>query len=180
VTSWLYQNERAQFGFLAGYKESRFSWTAHGGYFQNFDDPTQNQNLNGKVVGYKQTYKTPYIGAVANFHLNDFSFKTEFKYSNWVKAQDYDNHYLRPGDTSTNKTNSSAMYTVSQEVAYDISPLFQVVGVAAWNKYENHRADTSGTTEYDESGNQQSYYEKGAGGLSSYDYTLSAGIRYMF
>ncbi|CAI1110407.1 omptin family outer membrane protease [Serratia quinivorans] len=180
LTSWLYQNEWAKLGFLAGYKESRFSWTASGGYFQDFDEPTQNQQLNGSIVGYKQTYKTPYIGAVAHFELSAFSFKTEFKYSHWVKAEDYDNHYLRKGFTSTSKTNSSEMYTVSQEVAYNVSPSFQVVAEAAWNKYKNHTANLSGTTEYDSNGKQESFYIPGAGGLSSYDYTLSAGIRYRF
>ncbi|MGU3416748.1 omptin family outer membrane protease [Enterobacter bugandensis] len=180
LTGWLYQNEWSRLGLLGGYKESRFSWTAHDGYFQDFDDSTQNQALMGDVIGYKQTYKAPYIGAVAHLSLDKFTFKTEFKYSNWVKAQDYDNHYLRSGFISSNKTNSSEMFAISQEVAYLISPSFQVVAEAAWNKYNNHRADTSGTTGKDENGQQNAFHEPGAGGLSSYDYTLTAGVRYTF
>ncbi|HGM6860838.1 omptin family outer membrane protease [Serratia rubidaea] len=180
LTGWLYQNTWTRFGFLAGYKESRFSWTAHGGYFQDFDDPTQNQEMTGSVIGYKQTYKAPYIGAVANFYLDKFAFKTEFKYSNWVKAEDSDNHYARPGFITSNKTNSSEMFSVSQEIAYLISPSFQVVAEAAWNKYKNHRADTSGTSEIDEHGHQKAIDAPGSGGLSSYDYTLTAGVRYTF
>ncbi|HEI8866486.1 omptin family outer membrane protease [Serratia sp. AKBS12] len=180
LTGWLYQNEWARLGVLAGYKESRFSWTASGGYFEDFDDPTNNEKFNGSVIGYKQTYKTPYIGAIAHFYLDKFAFKTEFKYSSWVKAEGYDNHYLRPGFITTDKASSAEMYSVSQEVAYNISPSFQVVAEAAWNKYKNHRTNTSGTTERDKNGAQESFYTPGGGGLSSYDYTLSAGVRYTF
>ncbi|HBR1557931.1 TPA: omptin family outer membrane protease [Klebsiella quasipneumoniae subsp. quasipneumoniae] len=175
VTGWLYQNENAKLGVLVGYTETRYSWTSHDGYFEDFDDQSQSGPLHGAVIGYKQNYKTPYIGATAIFDINNFSFTTAIKYSTWVKAKDYDVHYLRKGFVSEDESSSSEMYTISQEVAYKINNSLQVTAEVMFNQFKKTKADTHGV---DDDG--KAYFAPGDGGLGAYNYTISAGIKYNF
>ncbi|MGU3489424.1 omptin family outer membrane protease [Enterobacter bugandensis] len=179
IAGRFYQNDFSNFSILAGYKESRYSWTSYGGYFQDFDDPNENQSLQGAIVGYRQTYKTPYVGLEMNLILDKLAFNTQLKYSDWVRAKDYDNHYLRNGFISVNKSNSSRMISITQEIAYAVSPAFQVVAEASWNKYYHTRADYSGTTG-ESDGMSGEFNLPGAGGLSAEDYTIITGVRYRF
>ena len=37
----------------------------------------------------------PYIGLVGQYRINDFEFNALFKFSDWVRAHDNDEHYMR-------------------------------------------------------------------------------------
>ncbi len=80
VTAWVLEKPHYKIGLTAGYQQDHFSWTAKGGTFKYSDkDTNQNyipdtaQSIQGKlfdnltVGGYKQNFKTPYIGLLSNY-----------------------------------------------------------------------------------------------------------------
>lgn len=71
-----------------------------------------------KVIAYRQTYETPYIGLVGRLAWQDWTLESRFKYSQWVKARDFDNHYLRNTTFTGRHGNSGKMQSLALGLAY--------------------------------------------------------------
>lgn len=88
---WVFQNENYKAGVMAGYQETRFSWTATGGSY-NYDNGAYTGEFPAgeRGIGYSQRFSMPYIGLVGQYRINDFEFNALFKFSDWVRAHDND------------------------------------------------------------------------------------------
>ncbi|WP_251268633.1 omptin family outer membrane protease, partial [Enterobacter hormaechei] len=87
VQGWLFQDDNYKAGVIAGYQETRFSWTATGGSY-NYDNgaTTGNFPTGERGIGYSQRFSMPYIGLAGQYRINDFEFNALFKFSDWVRA----------------------------------------------------------------------------------------------
>ncbi|GAB7397074.1 hypothetical protein OUHCRE2_05300 [Enterobacter asburiae] len=96
VKGWIFQGDNYKAGVTAGYQETRFSWTATGGTY-NYDNGAYQGNFPAgeRGIGYSQRFSMPYIGLAGQYRFNDFEFNALFKFSDWVRAHDNDEHYMR-------------------------------------------------------------------------------------
>ncbi|MEX7609506.1 omptin family outer membrane protease, partial [Enterobacter asburiae] len=96
VKGWILQGDNYKAGVTAGYQETRFSWTATGGTY-NYDNGAYQGNFPAgeRGIGYSQRFSMPYIGLAGQYRFNDFEFNALFKFSDWVRAHDNDEHYMR-------------------------------------------------------------------------------------
>jgi outer membrane protease len=131
ATAWALKRENLALGVMAGYQRSRFDWQSRGGsYVYSSDDG--HRDLTGdfpsglKVITYQQTYDTPYLGLVGLYNLQRWSLEGRFKYSQWVKARDFDSHHLRNLTFSGDNGDRGRMQSLAVALSYQLSPQFSV------------------------------------------------------
>lgn len=182
---WALNRPDYKVGGVAGYQESRASWLASGGSYDyagtdsNGDyDPNLPRDRGtfpaGKpAVGYRQVFKTPYIGLAGYYSLAQFEFSGLLKYSHWAKATDHDVHYMA-NSTSSTSTNSSELWAGVVNAGYWVTPQAKVFTEAAYTFYPN------------EHGNEQQWDKDGydnrsaGGGLQSRAWSVTAGVQYLW
>lgn len=96
VKGWALQGENYKAGVITGYQDTRLSWTAFGGSY-NYDNGASTGDFprDERVIGYCQRFSMPYIGIAGQYRIDDFEFNALFKFSDWVRAHDNDEHYIR-------------------------------------------------------------------------------------
>lgn len=185
VRGWFLNAENYKAGVIAGYQVTRFSMTAkngtydHAGSDANDDyDPSATRDrgtfeLNKPLAGYKQTYRTPYIGLIGKYAVNDFEFSGLLKYSHWAKAKDNDNHYLT-GATSTNEGRNAELWAAQVEAGYWVTPRTKVFTEGTYTYYPNKhgKARQWGSDGYQE--------VNGGSGMQNRNWTISAGVQYLW
>ena len=177
VKGWFLQDDNYKVGAVAGYQETRFSWTAYGGTF-NYD----NGNFIGSFadrergIGYSQRFSMPYVGLVGQYRINDFEFNALFKFSDWVRAHDNDEHYMRDL-TFREKTSGSRYYGAAVDAGYYLTEHAKVFAEFTWNKYEEGKGGTQAI--YNPTGESVSYGGDAAG-ISNKNYTMTVGLQYRF
>jgi outer membrane protease len=183
IRGWVFNTENYKAGIVAGYQETRFSMTAKNGtydYAGTDDDDNYDPNAprdrgtfprNQPLVGYKQTYRTPYVGLVGNYTVNDFELNALMKYSHWVRAKDNDNHYLT-GATSATNTGSGELWVGQLNAGYWVTPNAKVFTEATYTFYPNKRG---GIEQWDSTGYQS---ETNGGGIQNRNWTITAGVQY--
>lgn len=185
LRGWLLNNDNYKAGLIAGYQESRFSMTGKGGTYDYAGEDSNGDydpNLprehgsfpqNQSVIGYKQTYRAPYIGLIGKYAINDFEFNALMKYSHWVDAKDNDNHYLT-GATSATNTSSAELWAGQINAGYWVTSQAKVFTEADYTYYPNKR----GTIEqWDNDGYQSA---SGGGGIQNRNWTITAGLQYLW
>lgn len=174
---WLLQTETYKAGLIAGYQETRFSWSATGGSY-NYDNGAYTGEFpNGeRVIGYSQQFSMPYIGLVGQYRINDFEFNALFKFSDWVRAHDNDEHYLRDL-TFHEKTANSRYYGTSVDAGYYVTPHAKVFAELTYSKYEEGKG---GSQMRDNDSGESTSIGGDAAGISNNNYTITAGLQYRF
>lgn len=177
LKSWVFKNQNYKAGVIAGYQETRFSWTARGGSY-NYNNGASVGNFRAGVpgIGYSQRFSMPYLGLVGQYRINDFEFNALFKFSDWVRANDNDEHYMR-NLTFRDKSTRSRYYGTSVDAGYYITPNTRIFAEFAWSKYEEGKG---GTQIIDTTTGQSSYIGGEAAGIANKNYTLTAGLQYRF
>ncbi len=77
VKGWILNEPDYRLGLMAGYQESRYSFTARGGSYiyssdDGFRDTTGTFPDGERAIGYKQRFKMPYIGLTGSYRYEDF------------------------------------------------------------------------------------------------------------
>jgi plasminogen activator len=177
VKGWVFQNENYKAGVVAGYQETRFSWTATGGSY-NYDNGTNTGNFPAgeRGIGYSQRFSMPYIGLAGQYRFNDFEVNALFKFSDWVRAHDNDEHYMRDL-TFREKTSNSRYYGASIDAGYYVTPHAKVFAEFAYSSYEEGKG---GTQIIDNNSGESGSIGGDAAGISNKNYTLTAGLQYRF
>ncbi|EUM16594.1 hypothetical protein L465_00408 [Enterobacter sp. BIDMC 29] len=183
IRGWVLNNNNYKAGLIAGYQETRFSFTAKNGSYDyagtdddgNYD-PTAPRDRGTfphgqSLVGYKQTYRTPYIGLIGKYTVNDFEFNALMKYSHWVDGKDNDNHYLT-GATSTTNTSRAELWAGNVNAGYWITPHAKVFTEATYTYYPNKHGDIK---QWDKDGYES---EHNGGGIQNRNWTVTAGVQY--
>lgn len=185
LRGWVLNQENYKLGAVAGYQENRTSWLASGGTYDyagtdaNGDyDPNLPRERGefpaGKpAVGYRQIFKTPYIGLAGFYSLAQFELSGLLKYSHWVDAKDNDVHYMT-GATSTTGTNNSELWAGVVNAGYWVTPQAKVFSEASYTYYPNKHGDEN---QWDEDGHE---YLQNGGGIQSRAWSISAGIQYLW
>lgn len=177
LKGWVFQAQHYKAGVVAGYQQTRFSWTAKGGAY-NYKNGTDIGNFpDGQAgIGYSQRFSMPYIGLAGQYRINDFEFNALLKFSDWVQAKDNDEHYLREL-TFRDKSNQSRYYGTSVDAGYYITPETKIFAEFAWSKYEEGKGST---LVIDNSTGTSSFIGGDAAGLSNKNFTITAGLQYRF
>ena len=177
VKGWILQGESYKAGVTAGYQETRFSWTATGGSY-NYDNGTNTGNFPAgeRGIGYSQRFSMPYIGLVGLYRINNFEFNGLFKFSDWVRAHDNDEHYMRDL-TFREKTSDSRYYGASVDAGYYVTPHAKVFAEFAYSRYKEGKG---GTQIIDTNTGESGSIGGDAAGISNKNYTVTAGLQYRF
>lgn len=185
LRGWILNAENYKAGVIAGYQESRFSLTARNGtYDYAGTDGNNNYNpnaprdqgtfpLNKPLVGYKQTYRAPYIGLIGKYSVNDFEFNALAKYSHWVDAKDNDNHYMT-GATSATNTSSAELWAGQIDAGYWVTSQAKVFTEANYTYYPNKKGKIE---QWDNDGYQSA---SNGGGIQNRNWTFTAGLQYLW
>lgn len=177
VKGWILQGDNYKAGVTAGYQETRFSWTATGGTY-NYDNGAYQGNFPAgeRGIGYSQRFSMPYIGLAGQYRFNDFEFNALFKFSDWVRAHDNDEHYMRDL-TFREKTTDSRYYGASVDAGYYVTPHAKVFAEFTYSSYEEGKG---GTQIIDTNTGQSGSIGGDAAGISNHNYTITAGLQYRF
>ncbi|EFK5801373.1 omptin family outer membrane protease, partial [Escherichia coli] len=181
IKGWLLNESNYRLGLMAGYQESRYSFTARGGSYiysdEGFRDDIGSIPNGERAIGYKQRFKMPYIGLTGSYRYEDFEFGGTFKYSGWVEASDNDEHYARVKRiTYRSNVKDQNYYSIAVNAGYYVTPNAKVYVEGAWNRVTNKKGDTS---LYDHNDNTSEYSKNGAG-IENYNFITTAGLKYTF
>ncbi|MFP3439667.1 omptin family outer membrane protease [Pantoea sp. SIMBA_133] len=177
LKGWFLQGDNYRVGAVAGYQETRFSWTAIGGSFDY-----NNGTLVGDFprdqtgIGYSQRFSMPYVGLTGRYRINNFEFGALLKFSDWVNAHDNDEHYVRQL-TFREKTSSSRYYGASIDAGYYVTPNAKVFAEFTYSKYEEGKGSTQ---IFDNVSGQSGTIDGDAAGIANHNYTVTAGLQYRF
>ncbi|PWW11444.1 omptin family outer membrane protease [Mangrovibacter plantisponsor] len=177
LKGWILRGETYKVGAIAGYQQTRFSWTAFGGDY-NYDNGTNVGSFTPgeRGIGYQQRFSMPYIGLVGQYRYQNFEVNGAFKFSGWVKSKDNDEHYMRDLTFRDNGGHSN-YYGVAMDVGYYVTPNAKVFAEFAWNKYEEGKG---GTEMIDRDTGTHDYFDGDAAGLKNKNYTATVGLQYRF
>jgi len=131
ATAWALKREDLALGVTAGYQRSRFDWDSKGGSYvytseNGFRDLEGNFPGGEKAISYQQTYDTPYLGLVGLYNLKNWTLESRFKYSQWVRARDFDTHHMRDLTFSGDNGNTGRMQSLALGLAYNVNPQLSV------------------------------------------------------
>ena len=189
ATAWLLNKPAYKLGILTGYQEERFSWTAKGGDFKYSQKDSNNNYIDGTsqsilgyfydditVIGYKQKFRTPYIGLVGQYQSGNLALSGGLKFSQWAKASAQDQHYLR-SLTGTGKTTNGDYFSATVNAGYYIMPYTKLFTEITWTEYKRNLGQTTRTqgkkTDYL---NQNEVKE----GIANRYLGVNAGLQYDF
>jgi len=177
LKGWIFQGDNYKAGVTAGYQETRFSWTATGGTY-NYDNGAYQGSFPAgeRGIGYSQRFSMPYIGLAGQYRFNDFEFNALFKFSDWVRAHDNDEHYMRDL-TFREKTTDSRYYGASVDAGYYVTPHAKVFAEFTYSSYEEGKG---GTQIIDTNTGDSGSIGGDAAGISNHNYTITAGLQYRF
>ena len=182
IKGWFRNEPYSSLGFMAGYLENCYSFTARGGSYiysteGGFRDVTGSFPNGERAIGYKQRFKIPYIGLTGSYRYKSFEFGGLIKYSNWVKSSDNDEHYAPERRiTYRSKVKGQNYYSIAANAGYYITPNAKVYVEGIWSRITNNKGDTS---LYDRNDNT-SEHVKNAAGIENYSFITTAGLKYYF
>lgn len=180
IKGWVINNQIYRIGVMAGYQESRYSFQSTGGSYNYTDEDTGlketgNFPADEKVIGYKQRYKTPYIGLTGNYRYDRFELGGSFKYSDWVRTSDNDEHYSR-NTTFKAKIKNQRYFSISGNAGYYVTPDMKFFLEGTWSRTTNKKGSLS-SYNY-ETGEKVSAED--SSGIENYSFMTTAGIKYSF
>jgi plasminogen activator len=176
LQTWLLYNQNYKLGFLGGYERNSFSFMAKGGCFQ-YD--------NGSYLGcfaddepgirYRQTFSSPYVGLAGKYAVNNIELSLLFKFSNWVKANDNDEHYAR-NLTFKEWGDSSKFHSLTLNAGYYFTKNTKIFTEVSYTRYSNAKANT----EIIDNDSGERLYIPNSAGLDNKNYALMLGLKYIF
>jgi outer membrane protease len=146
ATAWSVKRDNVALGVLAGYQHTRFDWQSRGGSYiysrGGYRDQHGDFPAGAKAISYQQTYTTPYLGLVGLYSVRNWSLDTRFKYSQWVKARDFDTHHMRATTFAGSNGDNGRMYSVAAALSYSFSPQLSVKAGLEHQVYAESRGYT--------------------------------------
>lgn len=180
IKGWFLNETDYRLGLMAGYQENRYSFSASGGsYIYSEDGGFRNETgtfpPGERTIGYKQRFKMPYVGLTGRYRYDRFEFGGAFKYSNWVRTTDNDEHYGRE-ITFRSKIKNQRFYAVSANAGYFVTPVTKIYVEGTWSRVTNKKGNVS---LYDRTDNTSESHKNGAG-IENYNLMTTVGLRYTF
>ncbi|MGV6394729.1 omptin family outer membrane protease [Pseudomonas caspiana] len=147
ATARALKREDLSVGVTAGYQRSRFDWDSKGGSY-TYSSENGLRDREGsfpdglKVISYQQTYDTPYLGLVGLYNLHNWTLESRFKYSNWVRSRDFDNHHLRATTFSSDNGNTGRMQSLALGLTYNVNRQLSVKAGIDHQVYTSTKGNT--------------------------------------
>ncbi|MBT2119149.1 omptin family outer membrane protease [Dyella sp. LX-66] len=166
---------------LAGVRYQTMRFEASGGSVINSSDTTDPSTFHdtvgefeGKVITYKQTWRSGYLGAAVRYESGKFDFYGQAVVSPWTFGKDRDNHVQR-GMLTTEHGKRSTMFSMELGANYHLTPRWSLYSSLSYEKYAHTKADThmwgaEGT----------SFSPTGSAGLASQTWGLRVGAKLAF
>jgi len=173
LRGWILKNQNYKLGVAAGYEQTAFNFNANGGCYQYASGHYVGCFENIPVIGYQQTFRAPYLGLAGQFKVDKFEFGALLKISQWVHADDTDNHYLR-NLTFREYGTKSKYQSATIDAGYLYSEHTKFFAEASFNHFSEARA---GTEIIDNDTGEMGYLPNSAG-LGNKNYTFSLGVKY--
>jgi omptin len=176
LTGWLINQPAYRFGLMAGYQESRLSFRARGGSYDYNNGADIGEIPAGVVViDYKQRFKTPYVGLVGSYRYQRFDMEGALKYSRWVSATDFDEHYLADKNF-VGKTKRQHYYSLVGNLGYFVTDNTKLFVEGAWSRMRNKKGSV------DLSSRSDDYRETFAdsAGIENSNVMMTLGLKHMF
>lgn len=179
IKGWLLNEPDYRLGVMAGYQESRYSFTSFRNFTSDIDEdtglPIGNAAQSVAINGYKQRSKIPYVGLTGSYRYQRFEFGATFKYSGWVQSNDGEDSYISDHIT-TGKVNSQKYYSLAANAGYYVTPNAMLYLEGIWNRTTNKIGNRitdnrpEGTTVVDEFSR----------GIENSSFITSIGLKYTF
>ncbi|WP_131782137.1 omptin family outer membrane protease [Legionella gresilensis] len=174
LQTWLLNKPNYKLGLLGGYEKNSFNFRAKGGCFiyENGRQVGCFSN-NEPGIGYRQVFKTPYVGLAGKYAINNFELNLLLKLSNWVKSEDQDKHYSR-NLTFKEWGNNAKYHSLTLNAGYYFTQNTKVFAEASYANYGNTRADT----EIKSNSLGRRLFIPNSAGLDNKNYILALGVQY--
>lgn len=165
---------------IGGYKRDNFGWEAYGGDYiyssdGGFRDMTGSFPAGQQVIGYEQTYETPYFGVGIGANFTRFELASRLIYSPFVQGEATDNHYLR-NLVTTDEIEDGDMVAFDISGNYLINNHFSVLVAYRYQDYDTAQGDS--LWEYRDQG-VSVFIEDGAGMDLQYS-LFTVSLKYTF
>ncbi|SEP88202.1 plasminogen activator [Pseudomonas sp. NFACC02] len=182
ATAWALKRGGLALGAMLGYQRNELGWQARGGRYvyssdERFRDNAGEFPAGEKGITYRQSYATPYVGLVGVYHYRDWTVESRFKYSQWVKARDYDQHHMRDLTFAGNQGNSGRMQSLALAVSYDVNPK---LSVKAGIDYQVYAEAKGSVVAKDLQSGERDYYGGDSGSQSSRTVVSNLAVAYRF
>lgn len=176
LKSWLFNEPNGRLGIMTGYQQTRYSFDARGGSY-NYNNGTITGNFpdGTKVIGYRQTYKTPYIGVIGLYRYQQWELGGSFKYSAWARTSDVDEHYLVDTTFKSHITRQK-FYSLAVNGGYYLTNNAKLYVEGTWSRTTNKK----GWGEYNDREEGIRDGAKNSAGIENYSLMASVGLRYTF
>ena len=175
LRAWFIQKQSYELGGIAGYQRNLFSFRAQGGcYTYDNGKKTGCFTPGQSVLGYKQIFKSPYIGLAGTYRMRSIELNGLFRLSNWVKANDVDQHYLR-NLTFYDQGNDFAYYNTVLNAGVFLKPHVKLFVEGSLSYFLKNYSDTE---MIDNNTGSQEYSPQGSSGLGNRNYIIALGIQY--
>nr|WP_241608545.1 omptin family outer membrane protease [Rosenbergiella australiborealis] len=173
---WFLNDDGTRLGAMLGYQQTRYRFSAYGGDY-NYNNGQYVGELPSDLLAitYRQTFKTPYLGLLANYRYQRWEVGGSLKYSAWGKASDLDEHYLTD-TTFVSKIDKQTFYSLSLNAGYYLTENAKLYLEGVWSRNLNKK----GWSRYDDRdvGIQDAAYN--SAGIENYSLMGSVGLRYTF
>ncbi|MGD8202885.1 omptin family outer membrane protease [Pantoea sp. FN0305] len=177
ITGWLLQQPEYKLGAALGYQQTRISWQAQGGsYIYDNGADIGRFSRDERAAAYQQRFSAPWLGIAGQYRYKKLELNALIKYSPFTNAHDNDEHYT-DYNTFRVKTRRSDYWAASMDAGYYLSPQLKVLAALSWEDYRQSRGQMQ-IIDYDQQ--TYDYSEKGGGGVSHKNYSLTAGLQYHF
>ena len=141
----VFRTENFALKVIGGYKRDNFGWEAYGGNFvysvNGFRDTVGSFPAGQQVIGYEQTYDTPYVGIGIGVSFPRFELASRLIYSDWVQGEAIDNHYLR-NLVTTDEIEDGEMVAFDISGKYLINNHLSVMMAYTYQDYDTAQGDS--------------------------------------
>lgn len=177
VQRWIVSQPNYQLGGIAGYQQTRYSWAALSGFYQNDNGAKEGAFERGSNLGgYRQQFDVSYLGVIGILRYQNVELSALAKYSPWAKARDNDELSFRQL-TFRNEGNNGRYYSVLVDIGYYLTSCAKVFTALSWHKYDDSRG---GAQFIDQVSGEQGYIGGHAAGIAHEYYRVTAGLTYRF
>lgn len=178
IKGWLLNEPDYRLGVMAGYQESRYSFTSFGNFAGNIDQdtglPIGNAAHDIALDGYKQRSKIPYVGLTGSYRYQRFEFGATFKYSGWVQSNDSEDLHIQR--IITGDVNKQRYYSLAANAGYYVTPNAMVYLEGVWNRTTNK----TGSRITDDSLKGTTAVDDFSRGIENSSFITSIGLKYTF
>jgi outer membrane protease len=181
ATVWALKRDDLALGLMAGYQRTQFDWESRGGSYvysvDGYRDQSGTFSRGEKGISYQQTYETPYLGLVGLYHYQNWSLESRYKYSQWVKAREFDTHHMRDLTFAGNHGNTGRMHSLALALSYRVTPQLAVKAGIDHQVY----GEAKGSTVIKHAPSGKRFYDGGdASGQSNKTTLTTLALAYQF